>query len=105
MSQKPPLLPTKQFCEIYHPKKKQWDPWDLCEPQNHKQRDPCEPKNMSHYAFASGIMNLGVMLPGMASGQIAHTLGYRGFFIMVLLCVIPALLITWFVPFTYPDKK
>ena len=60
---------------------------------------------MSHYAFASGIMNLGVMMPGMMSGQLAQTLGYRGFFIMVLLCVIPALLITWFVPFTYPDKK
>ncbi len=60
---------------------------------------------MSHYAFASGIMNLGVMLPGMMSGLIADHLGYRGFFIMVLICVIPALLITWFVPFTYPDKK
>lgn len=60
---------------------------------------------MSHYAFASGIMNLGVMMPGMMSGQLAQNLGYRGFFIMVLLCVIPALLITWFVPFTYPDKK
>lgn len=60
---------------------------------------------MSHYAFASGIMNLGVMMPGMMSGQLAQTLGYRGFFIMVLFCVIPALLITWFVPFTYPDKK
>lgn len=60
---------------------------------------------MSHYAFASGIMNLGVMLPGMMSGFIADHLGYRGFFIMVLICVIPALLITWFVPFTYPDKN
>lgn len=60
---------------------------------------------MSHYAFASGIMNLGVMLPGMMSGFIADHLGYRGFFIMVLICVIPALLITWFVPFTYPDQK
>lgn len=60
---------------------------------------------MSHYAFASGIMNLGVMMPGMMSGQLAQTLGYRGFFIMVLFCVIPALLITLFVPFTYPDKK
>ncbi len=60
---------------------------------------------MSHYAFASGIMNLGVMLPGMMSGAIADRLGYRNFFILVLFCVIPALLITWFVPFTYPDKK
>ena len=60
---------------------------------------------MSHYAFASGIMNLGVMLPGMMSGAISDWLGYKVFFIFVLFCTIPALLITWFVPFTYPDKK
>ena len=60
---------------------------------------------MAHYAFASGIMNLGVMLPGMISGVFSDWLGYRMFFIMVLFCTIPALLITWFVPFTYPDKK
>ena len=60
---------------------------------------------MSHYAFASGIMNLGVMLPGMISGYVSDALGYKNFFIFVLLCTIPALLITWFVPFTYPDKK
>ena len=60
---------------------------------------------MSHYAFASGIMNLGVMLPGMLSGYVSDWLGYRDFFIFVLVCTIPAFLITWFVPFTYPDKK
>lgn len=60
---------------------------------------------MSHYAFASGIMNLGVMLPGMASGFLSDALGYCGFFVFVLLCTIPALLITWFVPFTYNDNK
>lgn len=60
---------------------------------------------MSHYAFASGIMNLGVMLPGMLSGLVSDWLGYEHFFIFVLFCTIPALLITWFVPFTYPDKK
>lgn len=60
---------------------------------------------MSHYAFASGIMNLGVMLPGMLSGAFSDMLGYRQFFIFVLFCTIPALLITWFVPFTYPDKE
>ena len=52
---------------------------------------------MSHYAFASGIMNLGVMLPGMLSGYLSDALGYRTFFLVVLLCAIPALLITWFV--------
>lgn len=60
---------------------------------------------MAHYAFASGIMNLGVMLPGMLSGYVSDGLGYRHFFIFVLFCTIPAFLITWFVPFTYPDKK
>lgn len=60
---------------------------------------------MAHYAFASGIMNLGVMLPGMLSGYVSEWLGYRNFFIFVLVCTIPAFLITWFVPFTYPDKK
>lgn len=58
---------------------------------------------MSHYAFASGIMNLGVMLPGMLSGYISDMLGYKVFFAAVLACTIPALAITWFVPFTYPD--
>lgn len=60
---------------------------------------------MSHYAFASGIMNLGVMLPGMLSGYISDRLGYKMFFVLVLFCAIPALLITYFVPFTYQDKK
>ena len=59
---------------------------------------------MAHYASASGIMNLGVMLPGMISGYLSDWLGYRMFFIVVLVCTIPAFLITWFVPFTYPDK-
>lgn len=60
---------------------------------------------MAHYAFASGIMNLGVMLPGMLSGYVSDWLGYRDFFVFVLVCTIPAFLITWFVPFTYQDKK
>ena len=46
---------------------------------------------MAHYAFASGIMNLGVMLPGMLSGYVSDWLGYRDFFIFVLVCTIPAL--------------
>lgn len=60
---------------------------------------------MSHYAFASGIMNLGVMLPGMMSGFFSDYLGYEKFFIYVLLATIPSLLITYFIPFTYDDAK
>ena len=60
---------------------------------------------MAHYAFASGIMNLGVMIPGMMSGYISEWLGYQNFFIWVLICTIPAFLATYFVPFTYSDKE
>ena len=60
---------------------------------------------MSHYAFASGIMNLGVMLPGMMSGLVSDWLGYEKFFIYVLLATIPSLLISYFIPFTSVDSK
>ena len=49
---------------------------------------------MSHYAFASGIMNLGVMLPQDAQRLPQRRPSYRTFFLVVLLCAIPALLIT-----------
>ena len=60
---------------------------------------------MSHYAFASGIMNLGVMFPGMLSGWVSDMLGYQQFFCYVLLAAIPSLLITYSIPFTYDDSK
>lgn len=60
---------------------------------------------MAHYAFASGIMNLGVMLPGSISGFVSDWLGYESFFIFILFATIPAFLITYFVPFTYADEK
>lgn len=59
---------------------------------------------MAHYAFASGIMNFGVMLPGMLSGFVLKYLGgYENFFIFVLVATVVPLLITWFVPFKYND--
>lgn len=66
---------------------------------------------MAHYAFASGIMNLGVMLPGMMSGALCEKFGvwfnapggFAPFFIFVLFATIPSLLITWFVPFSYDN--
>lgn len=60
---------------------------------------------MAHYAFATGIMNLGVMIPGMMSGYLSDWLGYHNFFIWVLIATIPSFLVTYFVPFTYPDAK
>ena len=60
---------------------------------------------MAHYAFASGIMNLGVMLPGSISGFVSDWLGYEAFFTFTLFATIPAFLITYFIPFTYADEK
>lgn len=53
---------------------------------------------MAHYAFGSGIMNLGFMLPAMLSGIISDWLGYKEFFIWVLIATIPAFLVSWLVP-------
>ena len=58
---------------------------------------------MAHYAFASGIMNLSVMLTGAVSGYLSDALGYGMFFLAVMLATVPAFLVTWFVPFTYDD--
>ena len=53
----------------------------------------------------SWVMNLGVMLPGSISGYVSDWLGYESFFVFTMFATIPALLITYFVPFTYPDEK
>lgn len=60
--------------------------------------------SMAHYAFASAIMNLGVMLPGMISGWICKQTGYELFFIIALVVSIPAFILAWIVPFTHSDS-
>ncbi|WP_430812402.1 MULTISPECIES: MFS transporter [unclassified Carboxylicivirga] len=60
---------------------------------------------MAHYAFASGIMNLGIIPSGMISGWMSDLLGYKEFFIWVLIATIPALLAARFVPFVYSDDN
>lgn len=47
----------------------------------------------AHYAFASGFMALGMMLPGMMAGWLQEQVGYQWFFIIVMLLAIPTLLI------------
>lgn len=59
---------------------------------------------MAHYAIGSGIMNLGVMLPGMLSGWLCERMGYTPFFIFVMTVTIPAFLMAWRIPFRYDDK-
>ena len=43
----------------------------------------------AHYAFANSLMNLGLMIPGTISGKLQMALGYRMFFIWVLISSIP----------------
>lgn len=54
---------------------------------------------MAHYAFATGLMSLGMMIPSMLSGLISDWLGYRDFFLWVMAATIPSFLVTWLVPF------
>ena len=60
---------------------------------------------MAHYAFGSGLMNLGFMVPSMISGFVSDYLGYRDFFIWVLISTIPAFIITWLVPLKAPELE
>ncbi len=60
---------------------------------------------MAHYAFATGIMNLGIMLPGMLSGFMSDWLGYKLYFICILVVIIPSLLAARFVPFVHSEES
>jgi PAT family beta-lactamase induction signal transducer AmpG len=52
----------------------------------------------AHYAFATGIMQLGFVLFKTVSGDIQAMLGYRHFFVWVLACALPVLLLSQFIP-------
>lgn len=60
---------------------------------------------MAHYAFASAIMNLSVMVTGAVSGFISDAIGYKWFFLAVMLATVPVFIMTKKIPFTYDDKK
>jgi MFS transporter, PAT family, beta-lactamase induction signal transducer AmpG len=45
------------------------------------------------YAIGTGIMALGMMLPAMASGWIQEMLGYRNFYLWIILTTIPGFVV------------
>jgi len=47
----------------------------------------------AHFAICTGFMALGMMLPGMLSGALQEYLGYKSFFIWVILSTIPGFLV------------
>ena len=51
----------------------------------------------AHYAICTGIMALGMMIPGMFSGAIQESVGYTSFFYWVMLSTIPGLILINFI--------
>ena len=51
----------------------------------------------AHFAIATGFMALGMMIPGMVSGWLQEIVGYKYFFVWVMLCMIPAMITAFFV--------
>jgi len=47
----------------------------------------------AHYAICTGIMALGMMLPGMYSGALQEQIGYSSFFIWVIASTIPGFIV------------
>lgn len=60
---------------------------------------------MAHYAFASAIMNLSVMVTGAVSGFISDALGYKLFFIVVMIATVPIFILSRLIPFKEENKN
>jgi PAT family beta-lactamase induction signal transducer AmpG len=52
----------------------------------------------SHYAISTGIMALGMMIPGIVSGQIQEAVNYPLFFVIVCILTIPGMITIFFLP-------
>jgi MFS transporter, PAT family, beta-lactamase induction signal transducer AmpG len=52
----------------------------------------------AHYALGTGVMQLGFILSGTWSGEIQTWLGYQHFFLWVLACALPVLVLSFFLP-------
>jgi MFS transporter, PAT family, beta-lactamase induction signal transducer AmpG len=56
------------------------------------------PYQTAHYSLATGFMQLGFVIFGALSGRIQMFLGYRTFFVWVLVSALPVLVLSRFVP-------
>jgi PAT family beta-lactamase induction signal transducer AmpG len=50
----------------------------------------------AEYAIGTSLMALGMMLPGMISGEMKELLGYESFFIYIIICAIPGMAVIKF---------
>ncbi|MAT68656.1 MAG: MFS transporter [Planctomycetaceae bacterium] len=51
-----------------------------------------------HYALCTGLMALGMMLPGMVSGWLQELIGYQRFFMWIMIATLPSFIATYFIP-------
>jgi PAT family beta-lactamase induction signal transducer AmpG len=56
------------------------------------------PHKTAHFAICTGFMALGMMLPGMFSGWLQDIIGYRQFFLWIMLATIPGFIVTALIP-------
>jgi PAT family beta-lactamase induction signal transducer AmpG len=59
----------------------------------------------AHYAISTGFMALTMMLSGMACGAIQDAVGYKVYFIIVMIATIPSFIITWIAPFNIEHNE
>ncbi len=59
----------------------------------------------SHFAISTGIMALGMMLPGLISGYLQKALGYPLFFVLVCFLTIPGMIAIFFIPLKEEPKR
>jgi PAT family beta-lactamase induction signal transducer AmpG len=58
----------------------------------------------AHYAFSTGIMQLGFSLFKWVSGDIQVALGYQNFFIWVLAAAIPVAILSQMIPMSARER-
>jgi len=58
----------------------------------------------AHFAISTGIMALGMMVPGMISGKLQEAIGYKHFFLAVCLLTIPGILVIFRLPMNDTEK-
>jgi PAT family beta-lactamase induction signal transducer AmpG len=59
----------------------------------------------SHYAISTGLMALGMMLPGFVSGYLQKLLGYQHFFILTAFLGIPGIITLFFIPLPEDEQQ
>lgn len=55
------------------------------------------PSKTAHYAICTGFMALGIMLPGMWSGWLQDLIGYKNFFVWIMISTIPGFLVAFLI--------